>query len=83
MPDLSFIPDGNVSLVRFIRSNRQLDIFGERFEVSRDLIYSYVRAQIVTNLHAVQLYLGNDIVDTFEYRMPDDLLPVEQAISLG
>jgi len=31
----------------------------------------------------VQLYLGNDIVDTFEYRMPDDLLPVEQAISLG
>ena len=83
MPDLSFIPDGNVSLVRFIRSNRQLDIFGERFEVSRDLIYSYVRAQIVTNLHAVQLYLGNDIVDTFEYLMPDDLLPVEQTIRLG
>jgi hypothetical protein len=83
MPDLSFIPDGNVSLVRFIRSNRQLDIFGERFEVSSDLVYSYVRAQIVTNLHAVQLYLGNDIVDTFEYRMPDDLLPVEHTIRLG
>jgi len=83
MPDLSFIPDGNISLVRFIRSNRQLDIFGERFEVSKDLVYSYVRAQIVTSLHAVQLYLGNDIVDTFEYRMPDDLLPAESTISLG
>lgn len=83
MPDLSFIPDGNISLVRFIRSNRQLEIFGERFEVSRDLVYSYIRAQIVTNLHAVQLYLGNDIVDTFEYRMPDDLLPAESAISFG
>jgi len=83
MPDLSFIPDGNISLVRFIRSNRQLDIFGERFEVSKDLVYSYVRAQIVTNLHAVQLYLGNDIVDTFEYRMPDDLLPTEPIMNLG
>ena len=83
MPDLSFIPDGNVSLVRFIRSNRQRDIFGERFEVSKDLVYTYVRAQIVTNLQAVQLYLGNDIVDTFEYRMSDDLLPGESAINLG
>jgi hypothetical protein len=83
MPDLSFIPEGNVSLVRFIQSNRQLDIFGERFEVSKDLVYSYVRAQIVTSLHAVQLYLGNDIIDTFEYRMSDDLLPAESTISLG
>jgi hypothetical protein len=49
----------------------------------QDLVYSYVRAQIVTNLHAVQLYLGNDIVDTFEYRMPDDLLPADSTISLG
>ena len=83
MPDLSFIPDGNISVVRFIRSNRKLDIFGERFEVSKDLVYSYIRAQIVTKFHAVQLYLGNDIVDTFEYRMPDDLLPEESLISLG
>jgi hypothetical protein len=83
LPDLSFIPDGNISLVRFIRSNRQLDIFGERFEVSKDLVYSYVRAQIVTSLHAVKLYLGNDIIDTFEYRMPDDLLPAESTIYLG
>jgi hypothetical protein len=83
MPDLSFIPDGNISLIRFIRSNRQLDIFGERFEVSKDLVYSYVRAQIVTSLHAVQLYLGNEIVDTFEYRMSDDLLPIESTTELG
>ena len=69
--------------MRFIRSNRQLDIFGERFEVSKDLVYSYVRAQIVTSLHAVKLYLGNDIIDTFEYRMPDDLLPAESTIDLG
>jgi hypothetical protein len=73
MPDLSFIPDGYISIIRFIRSDRKLDIFGERFEVSKDLVYAYVRAMIVTQLHAVQLYLGNEIVYTFEYRVPNDL----------
>ena len=73
MPDLSFIPDGHISVIRFIRSDRKLDIFGERFEVSKDLVYSYVRAMIITQLHAVQLYLGNEIVDTFEYRVPNEL----------
>jgi hypothetical protein len=73
MPDLSFIPDGFISIIRLIRSDRKLDIFGERFEVSKDLVYSYVRALIVTQLHAVQLYFGNEIVDTFEYRIPNEL----------
>ncbi len=44
MLDLSFIPDGCISVIRFIRSDRKLDIFGERFEESKELVYSYVRA---------------------------------------
>jgi putative transposase len=73
MPDLSFIPDGYISVIRFIRSDRMLDIFGERFEVAKNLAYSYVRALVITQLHIVQLYLGDEIVDTFEYRIPNDL----------
>jgi hypothetical protein len=37
---IDHIPDGNISLIRFIRSDRKLDIFGEKFEVSKDLVYS-------------------------------------------
>jgi len=67
LPKLDSVPDGDIILIRFIRSNRLLDIFGEKFKVSKDLVYSYVKAVIVTNLHSLQVYLGDDLVDTFEY----------------
>ncbi len=69
MPKLNLLPDGTISLIRFIRSDRVLNIFGEKFEVSKDLVYSYVRAMIVTEIHTLQIYLGDDFVQCFEYRM--------------
>jgi len=71
LPQLDSIPDGNIILIRFIRSNRLLDIFSEKFKVSKDLVYSYVKAVIVTKIHQLQIYLGDDLVDTFEYRLMD------------
>ncbi len=65
------IPDGNIILIRFIRSNRILNIFGERFKVSKDLVYSYVKAIIVTEIHTLQLYLGEELVATFDYKLRD------------
>ena len=72
MPKLNFLPDGTISLIRFIRSDRILNIFGEKFEVSKDLVYSYVQAMIVTEIHTLQVYLGEDFVQSFEYRMPTE-----------
>lgn len=69
LPQLDSVPDGNIILVRFIRSNRLLDIFGEKFTVSKDLVYSYVKAIIVTDLHSLQIYLGDQLVNTIEYRL--------------
>ena len=69
LPELDSVPDGNIILIRFIRSNRLLDIFGEKFKVSKDLVYSYVKAVIVTNLHSLQVYLGDDLVNTFQYQL--------------
>ena len=69
LPELDSVPDGNIIRIRFIRSNRLLDIFGEKFKVSKDLVYSYTKAIIVTNLHSLQVYLDDDLVDTFEYRL--------------
>jgi hypothetical protein len=69
LPHLDNVPDGNVILIRFIRSNRVLDIFGEKFKVSKDLVYSYVKAVIVTQLHSLQIYLGEDLVDTIDYQL--------------
>ena len=69
LPELDSVPDGNIILIRFIRSNRLLDIFGKKFRVSKGLVYSYTKAIIVTNLHSLQVYLGDNLVDTFEYRL--------------
>lgn len=69
LPDLDIVPDGNIILIRFIRSNQLLDIFGEKFKVSKNLIYSYVKAVIVTKVGSLQIYLGDDLVDKFDYRL--------------
>lgn len=69
LPDLDSVPDGNIILIRFIRSNRILDIFGEKFKVSKSLVYSYVKAVIVTEIHRLHLYLGEELVDSFNYQL--------------
>jgi len=69
LPQLDEVPDGNIILIRFIRSNRLLDIFGEKFKVSKNLVYSYVKAVIVTQIGLLQIYLGDELVETFEYQL--------------
>jgi len=69
LPRLDDLPAGNIILIRFIRSNRVLDIFGEKFKVSKDLVYSYVKAVIVTQTHTLQVYLGEELVESFEYNL--------------
>jgi hypothetical protein len=69
LPQLDYVPDGEIVLIRFIRSNRKLDIFGEKFEVLKDLVYSYVKAVILTKTHTLQVYLNDELAQTFEYRL--------------
>ena len=72
VPRIQNIPGGNIILIRFIRNDRKLDIFGERFVVSKELVYSYVKAVIVTGDHVLKVYLGEEFAEAFEYRMPSE-----------
>lgn len=69
LPDLDTVPDGNIILIRFIRSDQLLDIFGEKFKISKSLVYSYVKAVIVTQIGSLQIYLGDELVETFDYQL--------------
>ena len=71
LPKLGHVPDGEVILIRFIRSDRNLDVFSEQFKVPRNLIYSYVKAVILTETHTIQVYQGDEVVLTFDYEIPD------------
>lgn len=47
IPEVAFpLKSGRIVIVRFIRSNLQLDIFGEKFLMPSYLVYSYVEAII-------------------------------------
>ena len=69
LPKLDNVPDGNIILIRFIRSDRILNIFGEKFTVPKDLVYSYVKAAIVTKVGSLQVYLGDELVKSFNYQL--------------
>ena len=80
VPQLDYVPNGDIVLIRFIRSDRKLDIFGEKFEVLKDLVYSYVKAVIFTQIQTLQNYLNDELIKTFEYRLTAQ---IEYEYNLG
>jgi putative transposase len=58
---------GKYHLVRYIRSNSRLNIFGEIFPVSPELQYEYVVATIDVKEQKLKLFLANEQVDEFNY----------------
>jgi transposase len=63
-------PDaGSYHLVRFIRSDRRLDIFGERFLLPPEAEYEYVVATVQVERQRLRVTLGADLVAEFPYRL--------------
>jgi hypothetical protein len=58
---------GRYHLVRLIRSNLVLNIFGEHFTVSSDLMYEYVIATIDVKEQKLKLYHDSIQVEEFAY----------------
>jgi hypothetical protein len=60
---------GKYHLVRYIRSDSRLNIFGEMFPVSANLQYEYVVATVVVKEQKIKLILSDEQVDEFNYRL--------------
>jgi putative transposase len=56
-------------VVRFIRSNRKLNIFGEIFRLPQELQYEYVVATIDVKEQKLKLYLGPTQVEQLGYAL--------------
>ncbi len=61
--------DGRYHLVRLIRSNLKLDIFGELFPVSTGLMFEYVVATIDVKEQKLKIFLEKTQVDEFDYKL--------------
>jgi hypothetical protein len=60
---------GRYHLVRLIRSNLKLNIFGEQFSVPPELRLEYVVATIDVKEQKLKLFLDKTQVDEFAYKM--------------
>ena len=60
---------GKYHLVRFVRSNCLLDVFGEKFHLSPEAIYEYVVATIDVKEQKLKLYLDRQQFDEFDYKL--------------
>ena len=66
---LSIAP-GYVHIVRFIRSSRILDIFGEKFSMPVELEYEYVWVTIDTGNESLFIYHDLKLIDKMDYPLP-------------
>jgi len=68
IPDLKERPrQGYVHLIRFVRSNRVISIFGEKFTVSEEAVYQYVKATINVKEQELSFFLNDKVIDKVEY----------------
>ena len=66
------LEEGEIHLVRFIRSDRILNVFGEKFPLRNVPTYEYVIATICVEAHAIKVMLDDQLVEEIEYCMPVD-----------
>lgn len=58
---------GKYHLIRFIRSDGRLDVFGEKFLVPPETVYEYVRATVNVAEQTLNIYLQNHLIDQQSY----------------
>ena len=58
---------GKYHLVRFIRSDAILNVFGETFPLSSQTVYEYVIATVDVTQQKIQVYLDTEQVEEIDY----------------
>ncbi|MFW5915221.1 MAG: integrase core domain-containing protein [Planctomycetota bacterium] len=69
LPDKLFIEPGEIHLVRFIRSDQKLDVFGIDFSMPESLMYEYVKAVIDTGSQSMTVFHDNESIQTFPFEV--------------
>jgi putative transposase len=72
IPDYIPLVDGDIIVIRFIRSDRKLNMFGETFLIKPELVYNYVEAVISITAQALKVYCDNQLIQQFPYYVPVD-----------
>lgn len=78
IPEQLTIADGYIHLIRFIRSSRILDIFGEKFAMPMSVEYEYVWTTIDTQQEKLFVYHDKKLIKEFNYSLPKTSLDLSK-----
>lgn len=78
LPNKLRIAAGYVHLIRFIRSDRVLDIFGEKYRMPGEVEYEYVWATIDTAKEKLLVYHDSKVIKEFDYWLPKISLDISR-----
>jgi hypothetical protein len=70
LENITYKREGKIHLIRFIRSDRVLHVFGEAFLLKPDCQYEYVKATIDVKEQCLTVFLFDEIVQEFKYALP-------------
>jgi transposase len=63
---------GTILFIRFIRSDLKLEILGAKFTVKKELMYSYVIAELIIEIHTLRVKQDEIVHHIFAFDMPVD-----------
>jgi len=70
LPEKLAISPGHIHLIRFIRSDRVLDIFGEPYIMPDDVEHEYTWATIDTGKEILSIYHDSKLIVEYPYPLP-------------
>jgi transposase InsO family protein len=84
LPDNFTIPDplpiypGYIHIVRFVRSNRIIDIFGEKYSMPVEVEYEYVWVTIDTKAQTISVYHDSALIEQYSYPLPSSAIELSK-----
>lgn len=72
LPDTIPLEGGLIKFIRFIRSDLKIVILSTSFLVKKELMYSYVEADLIIDIHTLLIKQGDVIHHKFYFPMPVD-----------
>ena len=80
LPEKIAITPGYIQLIRFIRSDHILDIFGEKFVMPKEVEYEYVWATIDTAQEKLFIYHDSKLIVKYPYPLPKSSIYLSKTI---
>ena len=63
---------GYINLIRFIWSNQILNVFGEKFTMTKDTEYKYIWTTINTAYESLSVYSDSRTIIKYPYSLPEN-----------